>query len=795
MNRIISWGEVRLGLRLIVKQPILSATIVLALATGICLATMGFTFRDALLNSSLPYRAGERTGRVFAFSRDGGRTDVDIERYRVLRDRATSFEHVGLVSGRPFSLMHGPNEVESVTGGLLSATSMPWLDAVPIAGRVFVAADGEPGAEPVALIRESLWHRRYSGDPGVIGRPITIGGQPRTVVGIMPDTFEFPNSGELWLPFDEQWLSGAAQSTAMSIRILAVLKPGVTFEAATAEADALSAALPSPAPPDDIARVTVRPFTAESGQADLAVSALVFVLVMVLMVVASNVATLVFARTWSRAPELAVRTALGAARARVVGQLFFETLLLGSIAATIGVFSAYAALRYIKGSFEGWPFWITLNPNPRIVAFVVVLTLVVSAVAGLFPALRVTRHDLRNSLQAGRGFAFGGFGRVGGLLLVVEIALSVALLNGAVTMARAFDSLVTDIPALPKNQVVTAHMGRVASPALRDKIVDAAATLPGVSAAGAGQLLPRLYPPPRATAIEPVGDEVAQAPQAAPSHAVGMGYLEAIGARTLAGRLFVATDFSTGAAPVVVVNEPFVQKFLAGRNPIGRRVRIEQSRKDGPQEPWYEIVGVVPDLGLSVGDPALTAGFYLPVRDEPLTYLAMRTLADPKTLAPQLRAAVARIDPDLQIEEIKTLDEAGWEDRVFLSGVGFALTAMGGMALALSIVGIYALLSFMVTRRTREIGIRIALGARHWQVLQSITGGAAMYLAIGGLLGSVLGVLFVQMRSMILIAIPAPGVWMPSTILLTLAIAGLTACWIPARRALGIKPAEALSAD
>jgi hypothetical protein len=308
-------------------------------------------------------------------------------------------------------------------------------------------------------------------------------------------------------------------------------------------------------------------------------------------------------------------------------------------------------------------------------------------------------------------------------------------------------------------------------------------------------LLPRLYPPPRPTVVEPIGDEPAQAPQPAPSHAVGNGYLEAIGARTLAGRLFAATDFIAGAAPVAVVNQPFVQKFLGGRNPIGRRIRIDRPRTDAVPEPWYEIVGVVPDLGLSVGDPALTAGFYLPVRDEALTFLAMRTGTDPLKLTPMLRAAVARIDPDLQIEEIRSLDDAGAEDRVFLSGTAFALTAMGGMALLLSIVGIYALLSFMVTRRTREIGIRIALGATNWIVLRSITGGALAYLAIGGVLGSILGVLFVQLRSTILISIPAPGVWMPATILLTLAVAGLTACWLPARRAISIRPAEALSAD
>jgi ABC-type antimicrobial peptide transport system permease subunit len=198
---------------------------------------------------------------------------------------------------------------------------------------------------------------------------------------------------------------------------------------------------------------------------------------------------------------------------------------------------------------------------------------------------------------------------------------------------------------------------------------------------------------------------------------------------------------------------------------------------------------------LSVGDPALTAGFYTPVKDELLWYLVIRTTADPLTLTAPLRAAVANVDPDLQLQNIRPLEDAGWEDRVFLSGIATALTAMGGMALLLSIVGIYALLSFMITRRTREIGIRVALGARRWQVLRSITGGAAIYLAIGGMLGTVLGVLFAQARAVILISIPAPGFWMPATIFLTLAIAGLTACWLPARRALRIRPSEALNAD
>jgi putative ABC transport system permease protein len=806
MSRFISWGEVRLGLRLIVKQPILSATVVLALATGICLSTMGFTLRDEIVNAKLPYVAGDRFGRLEAQDKDRGRIDLDAERYHAFRDRAASFEHLGAFGARPFTLTHSAKEVESVRGAYITPRSMSWVEASPSLGRNLIPADAETGAERVTVIRESLWRRRYSADPGIIGRQLTIGGQPRTVVGIMPDTFEFPSSPEVWMPLEEESLGGGGSAIGTAVRVFGVLRAGVTFEQATTEVDALSRQIPSATHGVDEVRIRFRPFASEAGEANLAASALVGVLVMVLLVVASNVATLVFARTWSRAPELAVRTALGAGRARVVGQLFLETLVLGSIAAALGMAGSYASLRWIRTSLDGWPYYITLSPNPRIVVFVMVLTLVVSAVCGLLPALRVTRHDLRNTLYGVRGFAFGGFGKVGALLLVVEIALSVALLNGAVTMARAFNAYFDEIPALPKNQILTAQLGRIPSPELRDRVVTAARQLPGVAAAGAGQQLPRLYPPPRPTAVEPIGDEPAMTPQPAPGHAVGHGFMEAIGAHAISGRLFNESDFIKGAAPVAIVNEPFVRKFLGGRNPIGRRIRIDNQRAGGAidddpreraneAEPWREIVGVVPDLGLNVADPDLAAGFYLPVSDEMLWYLVIRTTSDPMTLAPSLRAAVANVDVDLQLEQIRTLETADQEERVFLSGVATALTAMGGMALLLSIVGIYALLSFMVTRRTREIGIRVALGARSWQVLRSITAAAAAYLLIGGVLGTALGVLFVQLRSMILISIPTPGVWMPTTIFLTLAIAGLVACWLPARRALGIRPAEALNAD
>lgn len=795
MNRFISLGEVRLGLRLIVKQPILSATIILALATGICFATMGYTVRDAMVNGVLPFANGERWVRFNVSEREGDRIEMDLARYRLFLEQASTLEHIGAATMRPFTVVLDSGEVESIPGAMITPRTIQWLPASPLLGRTLIPADGASGAEPVVLIRDSYWKRRHGGDPNIVGRQIDIAGRLRTVVGVMPDSFEFPQSGELWLPLDDLTLGGTLEKAADGLRVFGVHRPGVTLDAVNAEISGLSRQVSRTEERGLDIRVEARPFTSDSTQASTAMSGLVVMLVLLLLVVASNVATLVFARTWARGPELAVRAALGAARSRVVGQLFVEVLILGSIAAVIGLAAVQVALNYFKNSDLLVPFWVTFEPSSSTMAFVVFLTLLVSAVSGLWPALRVTRHDLRNSLQAGRRFAAGGFGRLGAALMIVEIALSVALLNGAVTMVRAFDALTGDVPALPHGQILTAHIGRIQSPEMRDKVIAVASQLPGVEAAGAAELLPRQFARIKRVAVEPVGDEPVRAAEPAPSHAVGLGFLETIGGRVVSGRQFAAADFLPGAAPVAVVNEPFVQKFLGGRNPIGRRIRIDAAREDGSQEPWREVVGVVPDLGLSIGDPLLAGGFYVPASNERLYYLALRTNGAPLSLVAPLRKAVAGLNPDLQMEEFLALEDVGWDERAFLIGIASSLTAMGGMALLLSIVGIYALLSFVVTRRTREIGIRVALGARSWQVLRSVTGGAAIYLAIGGLLGSALGVAFVQMRSLILISIPGPGFWMPATIFLTLAIAGGVACWLPARRALGIRPSEALCSD
>lgn len=811
MTRWIAWSEVRLGLRLIAKQPILSITIVLALSTGIGLATIGFTLRDALVNGVLPFEGGDRFVRLNLYSESQGRSSLDLDRYHQLVNRSSSFEHVGAVGGGEFNLLRESGELSPIRCAFITPRSLRFLPAAPIAGRLLIPADGEIGAEPVALIRESLWRRMFDAAPSIVGRQIDVAGARRTVVGVLPDAFEFPAAGEVWLPLDEAALGGRDGEPADRVRIFAVLRADASVDSANAELEALTRQIPiggsepsvgAPGATEEV-RVRAMPYTGEADAADIVMSGFVGVLVLVLLVVAANVATLVFARTWSRVPELAVRSALGADRSRVVGQLFVEVLLLGIVSAGLGLAGAQLLLSYMHRTISEIPFWVTFEPTPRTMVFVVVLTLLVSVMSGLLPALRVTRRDLNGALQSGsRGSAAGGFGRLGGAMMVAEIALSVALLNGAVVMARTFASHAGLSATLAGGQVLTAKINGENLPEKRDRMMRAIAEVPGVVASGAGSILPSLETTLTPVVVEAEAGAPARAPESVVSVRASVGFIEALGGQALSGRLLDANDFLPEAAHVAVVNEPFVSQFYKGRSPIGRRMRVIEARDaratNGvePDATWMEIIGVVPDLGLGPGDPTRAAGFYTPLDANATCFsLAIKTTANPQALAVPLRKVIAGVDPTIDLRDVRPLEDVGWEERQFLSGVASAMTALGGMALLLSMVSIYALLSFMVTRRTREIGIRVALGATNRQVLRTVVGSALAYLSLGSVCGAVLGLVLMEMRSVILIRMPDSNIWTIAAISLLLAGAGLGACWLPARRALGIRPAEALNTN
>ena len=793
MTRWMTATEIRLALRLIARQPVLSITIVLALATGVGLATVGFTLRDAVLHGSLPFANGDRFARLVLHSEADDNVELDLEAYHAIRDTSKSFVHVGAAGGAAFALENPDGTIETIDGALVTPRSFQFLPAVPISGRLLTPADGESGAEPVVLLRESLWRRRFDANPSLVGRAIQLSGVTRTVVGVLPDTFKFPSAGELWVPLDEASLAGRARGSNASLTVFGILRDGLAVEGASAELSAYSRP-EQPGRPGTATSVLALPYTGDDETTNLVMSGLVGVLVLVLLVVASNIASLVFARTWSRSTELAVRTAVGAARSRIVGQLVLEVGILVAAASLLGLGFARVALAYLAGVSD-LPFWMTFDPTIRTMAFVVTLTLIVSAVAGLAPAMKVTSTNLIGALHAqGRGSTPGGLAGVG-RVLVIEVALSVALLNAAIVTARAFRSYIDEIPALPKGQVLTARLSGEHSKDTRDRLLSAMRALPGVVSAGAASHLPRLDPMAMPFVIESIDGGAPSETAAAPLTEVGDGFLESIGGPALAGRLFTSHDYLAGAAPVAIVNQLFAARFFSGRSPIGRRIKLLPA-DGGGTSPWRVIVGVVPDLGVSAGDRSSGTGLYVPLPARTTSFaVAVRSGGNPNTLAGPLRKVVADIDPSADVSGIRLLEEVGREQRSFLSGLAAAMMALGAIALLMAVVSIYALLSFLVTRRTREIGIRVALGARRAHVLTMVAGRTFALVGIGGTLGTILGVWGAGFQSVMLIRMPAVGVATPLVVAAALAAASIAAACLPAGRALSIRPAEALNSD
>ena len=786
MRQWITATEVRLALRLIGKQPVLSATIVIALALGIGLATIGFTLREAMLYGQLPFANGDRFVRLVMHSEIEDNVQLDLATYHAIRDTSTSFMHLGAVGDAELALAGADGTVEPIRVDLVTPRSFSILPAVPVTGRLLTPADGESGAELVVLIRESLWRRRFGGNESIVGQGIELAGVRRTIVGVLPDSFKFPNGGEIWVPLDESTLAGRAVGANGSLTIFGILRDGLNRQGATAELTAY-ARPEQPQQPGSAVTVLALPYTGDDDSINTVMASLVAVLVLVLVVAASNIASLVSARSWSRTSELAVRTALGAPRARLVGQLFVEVAILCVLASMFGLIFAELALTYLAKVVTNIPFWMTFEPTLWTMAFVVAMAVLVSVISGLAPALKVTSANVNAAVQSqSRGTVAGGFGSVGRSLFV-EVALSVALLNCALVTAQALAAYVDDIPALPKRQVLTARLTGEDSQPVRNRLLAAVRTMPGVVSAGAGSHLPRLDPGAVPITIESQG-VFPSLSGSAPATGVTEGFLESIGGRPLAGRAFTTDDFVTGAALVAIVNQSFVDQFFKGRSPVGHRVQVSgQSR---------EIVGVVPDLGVSAGDRGRAFGIYVPLPDRTsMFYIAVRSTGNPSTLAGPIRRAVGEIDRNADIRNIQLLEEVGREQRSFLSGMASAMAALGSMTLLLSIVSIYALLSFAVTQRTREIGVRVALGARRHQVLTTVAGGAIAWVCAGSAIGTVVGVLLAGFQSVMLIRMPDAGAASPLIVISTVGLAGLAAAWLPTRRALAIRPSEALAGD
>ena len=822
-GRTLAWMgglglDLRLGARMLVKYPGLTLVGGVAIAFAIWVGAGTFEFLRQFVYPTLPLPDGGRVVAVRHWDAAESRSVVPtLQDFAAWREELETVEALGAYRALERNLIAPGVPIRPVHLVEMSAAGFRVARTSPLLGRTLVEADERPDAPAVAVLGHELWRTRFGGDPGIVGREIRLGSSLHTVVGVMPAGFEFPVSHNLWIPLRLRALD-FPPGEGPEVRVFGRLAPGATLAEARAELSAL------PPPEAGGRREHLRPqllpyaesFMNLSGTETVVILAMNLFLVALLVLVCGNVALLMFARAVSRESEIVVRNALGASRGRIIAQLFAEALVLAGVAAAVGLAATDLGLRWMLGALEtqitsmpGLPFWIRDRVSPSTVLYACLLTAVGAGIAGVLPALKVTRGlgtRLRRASAGGGGYRFGG---VWTAVIVTQIAVTVAFPAAAFLLQReAVRGQSRDVgfatepylsvrleadPAAAAPGDTGAALARArASFAELERRLEADASVRGVSFAGH---LPRMNHPDRrieldeggAAPVDPrIGVRWVAVTSAAPD------YFALLGASVLRGQGFHSGDLEPGVR-AVIVNQSFVDRVLGGRNPIGRHVRyLAPDRRDGaesPEEPWHEIVGVVPDLGMGV-EPE---GIYHPVSFDasaPL-HMAVHVRGRPEALAQRVRATAAAVDPTLRLQQVVPLDEVN-ADRMLAFWM-WLVVGVSAVALVLSLAGIYSVMSFTVAKRTREIGIRIALGADARRLAGAIFRRPLAQIAGGIVAGTVLVAALPAVLEMEWLS--AKGFAVVTGYSLFMTGVCLLACVVPTRRALRVEPTQVLQGE
>jgi len=820
----VPWLDVKLGLRMLVKHPGLTCVAAFALAIGIPVGLAPMHLVSAV-EAHLPVDEGARIRALRYWNAGTSRVEpTTLPDLRRWSEALATFDALGAARGGAYNVDVQESLSPPVPGAEVTASTFEILRVPPLLGRTLGPADEVAGAPEVVVIGFDLWQSRLAGDPGVIGRSVRLGGVSHTVVGVMPQGFRFPVNQELWLPLRQQ-PGGAASGEGPRLAIFGRLADGASPEEAQAEVAALGPRADL-GPRDGRLLPEVVPFpflylqfprggvrTAEPGFYLIQLLAL-----LLLGVACTNVGLLLFARTATRSAELAMRTALGASRWRIVSQLFTESLVLAVLAAGAGLLLIDQLSRLLLSGALGTvdllallPWWIDPGVTLQTVLWALGLAVISAVVAGVVPALKVTGKGLQRSMQqAGTGRGTIRFGGVSAALVVADVAVAVAAVAVVVTLSeRLIETLVAeDAVGIPADEFLAVDLGITrldpsvvaADPtelaarlgATRQALVERLEAEPGVRAVAVASVLPRMDHPIRWAEVDREDP-----PDGRPGHQIRVarvdpGFFDALDQPILAGRGFDSIALEDGSA--VIVNTTFVEQVLGGRNPIGRRVRYRSWNEDpglwnGESGPSYEIVGVVGRLGMHVLSPDGDAGLYHPLAPGQVhpVRLGIHLAGDPASFTPRLRELVTEVDPLAFVENPRTLDTVFEGDWYIVAAITLGFVLLVGVLLALAASGTYAILSFTVAERTREIGIRAALGARRSDIALTVARRALAQLGGGVLLGMCLGSVLQDdpgavQRALVTLV---PGV-------AVLVLVGLVACAAPTLRALRVSPTEAL---
>jgi len=806
-------GRLRYGARMIIRRPGLSATAIVALALGIGLTTTMFSIVYVTVIRGLPFEDSEELVAIFR-NRPAqgvqfmGVTIHDFEDWRQLQ---TSFDdiaayfaetvNVGGTEGRPIRYL----------GAYVSAHTFDLLGVQPILGRTFRPEEDHPSTPPVMILSYRAWQDRFEGDPNVIGQTVRANAEVTTIVGVMPEKFGFPSQMDAWLPLRIDPLAyprgGGPALEQTQVNTLARLRDGVTLEEAQAEMSAIAGRLESeyPATNEGIgATVQLQIDNLIGPQAATMLYVMLGAVFGVLLIACANVANLLLARTLVRSKEVAVRTALGASRIRTVMQLLGETLVLSFAGAAVGLLIAKISMDFFNAGLatQELPLWLVAGMDPAVIAFVIGLTFLSAILAGTIPALRASRGNVSEILSdEARGSSGMRVGRVTKGLVVAQIAVSCSLLVGAGLMIRTVLNVSRFDYGFTTENIFSARLGLfqndypTESSQLQfyEELERRLAGRPGVRAVAFTSDLPARGGQTRPISIEgatyatdsdhPLAYRVVITPQ----------YFDIVEAAPVRGRGFTSLD-GPDSEPVALVTERFVELHLADEDPLGARIRL------GDDEPWRTIVGVVPNLHLggAVGatDPR-HEGVYIPLAQNVINFMSLvvRTDQDPMTQTAMIQEEVSALDPALPLYWVRSLRGQYDLDTWFYRAFGTLFMAFGFAALAMAIIGLYGVMSFSAGNRTREIGLRMALGANTREVLVLILRQGAFQVGLGLLIGVGLAALLGQGLGILLFGV-AP--WDPTIfggVILTLALTGILACFIPAQRAARVDPIEAMRHD
>jgi predicted permease len=800
--------DLRYAGRALRRTPGFTTAAVLVLAIGIGANAAIFSLVDAALLRPLPFAGPERLFMLWERRPDHERNAVSPLNFADWSEQTHTFGSMAAISGRSGTLTDGRGDAEKISGQSVSPNFFDLLGIQPIAGRTFRAEDATATDQPhVVMLSERLWQRRFGGDPTLVGRTITIDGDPLLVVGIVPADFQFLNESEMWTP----WLPRRTpeQRRMHYLRVVGRLRPGVSVEQADADMTGIAAQIATIAPAtnkDWGVRIETLRESMVGRDLRLTSIALAGVVISVLLMACANVANLLLARGIARAREVAVRAALGASGWRILRQLLIESLLLAIAAGALGLLLAWIIVR-------GAPLIVPPGTLPRSVLlvldlrgaiFTVALTLVTAALFGLAPAWQAMRAPVSQVLGASGGRAVaGGAGTLRRTLVIAELAVAVMLASGAGLLVRTLLSLGQVDPGYHAANVLTMEVGlplsRYQTPERTLPFYDAVqrelAALPGVRAASIGTSVP-LAGWDIGQDFHIVGDPPIDSAHARSAHyqMIGTRYFDALGIPLRRGRAFTDADTSR-ATPVCIVNEAFVRDYTRGRDPIGMRVQVSAMGARGPLAVVREIVGVSAQVKVDGLDEARDAiEIYVPIAQNSWYWgtFVIQTAGDPLAIASAAKGVVTRLDKDQAVTRVRTMEDVLMQSTSQPRFRAQLVGTFAGLALLLAAVGIFGVLAFAVSQRTREFGIRIALGARAIDVLRLVLRNGLGMTVTGVVIGLAASALLTRFFASLLFAVKPLD---PLTFTLAaglLSVVALAACLAPALRAARVDPTIAL---